>query len=91
MSCTTAPTLATAEYDMVSAHLQLAFLWLHLINTRNGTGMAEVMTDDFVGTARPRTMGFEPSVGKEAYISRFLSAPIPNFNVRLNCLSIGLY
>jgi hypothetical protein len=44
--------------------------------------MAQVMTDDFVGVGRPRTLGFQPEVGKQAYISRFLASPISNYNVR---------
>jgi hypothetical protein len=44
------------------------------------------MTDDFVGIARPKTLGFQPAVGKPAYINRFLSTPISNFNVRLKTL-----
>jgi hypothetical protein len=46
------------------------------------------MTDDFVSLARPRTLGFQPTVGKQAYISRFLSSPVSNYNV---CFKVPLH
>jgi hypothetical protein len=65
---------------MVSPHLSLALQWLGLLNTLNYTGMASVMSPNFVNMERPVTLGFPP-VGKQAYIDRLAASPIGYFNV----------
>lgn len=67
---------------MVSAHLSLALQWIGLLNTLNYTGMASVMSPNFVSLERPVTMGIGP-VGKQAYLDRLANAPIGYFNISL--------
>jgi hypothetical protein len=65
---------------MVSAHLSLALHWIGLLNTLNYTGMAEVMSPNFLSTERPATLGI-PVVGKQEYIDRLSNISIRYFNV----------
>jgi len=67
---------------MVSAHLGLALQWIGLLNTLNYTGMASVMSPNFVSLERPVTLGYPP-VGKQAYIDRLKTVPISYFNISL--------
>ena len=68
---------------MVSAHLSLALQWIGLLNTLNYTGMAAVMSPNFVGHSRPASLGIPPAMGIDAYINRLKVAPISYFNVSL--------
>jgi hypothetical protein len=64
----------------ISAHLQLAFNWIALLNALDLNGMASVMSENFTNQLRPTSMGFA-SVGKEEYLVRIAAIPVKYFNV----------
>jgi hypothetical protein len=65
---------------VVSKHLKLALLWIGLLDTKNFDGMASVLSDNFLWTGRPKTLGI-PQLDKQGYISAFRAAPFQYFNV----------
>jgi len=74
--------LLNANMVPVSAHLRLALAWIGVLNTRNVDQMTALISDKFVSTIRPRSLGIPP-VGKKEYVDRFVSTPITNFNIAL--------
>jgi hypothetical protein len=72
----------TAIMVAVSAHLQLAFKWIGLLNTLDYAGMTSVMSDNFLSRERPTSMGFPPR-NKQQYIEALSGVPMKYFNVSL--------
>ena len=68
----------------ISPHLKLALAWLSFIDTKDLNGMASILSDNFLWTGRPVTLGIPP-MGKQQYITSFKAAPFRYFNPSPGC------
>ncbi|RDB24650.1 hypothetical protein Hypma_008243 [Hypsizygus marmoreus] len=68
---------------VASAHLKLALAWITYTNSLNTDKLGSIITDNFVSTLRPASLGYPPAVGKQEYLQRLGTAPIKTFNISL--------